>query len=162
SSMELYEEGERFWLIDDRWGLTEMNLLKGQFHSWILPHPSIEPGAVVQDAVIWPLAQLLRVKGLSLAPAMSIVRDGWGMLILSHFNIEPELSLLVRNGYKVIGQQWTALREEDGRVAMLQMPGEVQRLPAPQLRAGSIEQTSAWIDLTAETPGCAQNHAFCD
>ena len=32
---------------------------------------------------------------------------------------------------------------------MLQMAGEVQRLPAPQLRAGSIEQTSIWLDLAA-------------
>src|SRR4051812_17154324 len=51
-SMELYEEGERFWLIDDRWGLTEMNLLKGQFQSWILPKPTIDPSLLVQDAVL--------------------------------------------------------------------------------------------------------------
>src|SRR5205823_528097 len=40
--------------------------------------------------------------------------------------------------------------------------GEVQRLPAPQLKAGSIEQHSIWLDLTRETPGSAQNHSFCD
>ena len=43
SAMEIYEEGERFWIIDDRWGLAEMNLLKGQWQSWILPHPSRLP-----------------------------------------------------------------------------------------------------------------------
>ncbi len=161
-SMELYEQGERFWLIDDRWGLVELNLLKGQFTSWILPKPTVDPSQIVQNAVLWPLAQLLRGKGLSLVPAMSIARDGWGMLILSLFNIEPELTALVRAGYKLVGQQWTALREEDDRVAMLQMPGEVQRLPAPQLKGGSIEQTPQWLDLASEYLGCAQNHAFCD
>jgi hypothetical protein len=162
STMELYEEGERFWLIDDRWGLTEMNLLKGQFQSWILPRPAIDPGMIVQDAVLWPLAQLLRGKGLSLVPGISVARDGWGMLIISPFNMEPELTAMVRSGYKIVGQQWTAMREEDEHVAMLQMPGEVQRLPGPQLKAGSIEQTSSWVDLTGETLGSVQNHAFCD
>jgi hypothetical protein len=161
-TMELYEQDERFWLIDDRWGLTEMNLLKGQFQSWILPHAAVDPVHIVQDAVLWPLAQLLRGKGLSLVPATSVARDGWGMLIISPFNIEPELTAMSRAGYKIIGQQWTALREEDERVAMLQMPGEVQRLPAPQLKGGSIEQASEWVDLTVEFVGCGQNHAFCD
>ncbi len=151
STMELYEEDERFWLIDDRWGLTEMNLLKGQFQSWILPRPAIDPEMIVQDAVLWPLAQLLRGKGLSLVPGISVARDGWGMLIISPFNMEPELTAMVRSGYKIVGQQWTAMREEDEHVAMLQMPGEVQRLPGPQLKAGSIEQHSSWVDLTAET-----------
>src|SRR4051794_32274362 len=27
--MELYQEGERFWLVDDRWGMAEINLIKG-------------------------------------------------------------------------------------------------------------------------------------
>jgi hypothetical protein len=161
-TMELYEEGERFWLIDDRWGLAEVNLLKGQFQTWVLPKPALDPSAIVQDGVLWPLAQLLRGKGLNLVPGMSVARDGWGMLILSPFNIEPELTAMARCGYKIIGQHWTALREEDGHVAMLQMPGEVQRLPAPQLKGGSIEQTSIWLDLATEVPGCAQNHGFCD
>ena len=69
---------------------------------------------------------------------------------------------MVRSGYKIVGQQWTAMREEDEHVAMLQMPGEVQRLPGPQLKAGSIEQHSSWVDLTAETLGSVQNHSFCD
>jgi hypothetical protein len=161
-SIELYEEGERFWLIDDRWGLAELNMLKGQFQSWILPRPNVEPAQIVQDAILWPLAQLLRGKGLTLVPAMSVTRDGWGMLILSPFNIEPELTAMARSSYKIVGQQWTALREEDDRVAMLQMPGAVHRLPMPQLKAGTIEQTSLSVDLTTENLGCGQNHAFCD
>src|SRR5258707_514911 len=31
--MEIYHENERFWLIDDRWGLAEMNLLKGTWRA---------------------------------------------------------------------------------------------------------------------------------
>jgi hypothetical protein len=163
STIELYEEGERFWLIDDRWGLAEVNLLKGQWQSWILPQATLGADEIVQNAIVWPLAQLLRMKGLSLVPGTAVSRDGWSMLILSPFNIEPELTALVRSGYKIIGQQWTALREEDGRVAMLHMPGEVQRLPAPQLKNTShIEQTSLWLDLTRENLGSSQNHAFCD
>ncbi|MBC7773235.1 MAG: hypothetical protein H7210_12120, partial [Pyrinomonadaceae bacterium] len=37
--MELYHEDERFWLIDERWGMSELNLLKSQWRSWILPRP---------------------------------------------------------------------------------------------------------------------------
>src|SRR6185437_2710408 len=40
--MELYEEDERFWLVDDRWGITEINLLKGTWRSWILPNPQLD------------------------------------------------------------------------------------------------------------------------
>lgn len=161
--MEIYEEGERFWLIDDRWGLTEMNLLKGHWQSWILPHPTLPANQIIQQAVLWPLSQVLRTKGLNLVPAISIARDGWSMLICSPINIEPELSAMVRAGYRVIGQQWTALREEDDRVAMLHMPGELQHVSAPQLKAGAtIESISEWIDINAEIPGSIQNHAFCD
>src|SRR5581483_10770081 len=108
-----------------RWGLSELNLLKGQFRSWVLPHPSIEPYRVFEMAVLWPLAQLLRAKGLHLLPGISVARSGWGMLLISPFSIELELSALVRAGFKVIGQHWTILREEDNRVAMLHLPGQI-------------------------------------
>src|SRR5436305_14062724 len=35
--LDIYEEGERFWLVDDRWGLAEINLLRNQWRSWIIP-----------------------------------------------------------------------------------------------------------------------------
>src|SRR3954469_9446025 len=35
--LELYEEQERFWVIDERWGLCEINLLKSTWRSWLLP-----------------------------------------------------------------------------------------------------------------------------
>lgn len=160
---DIYEDGARYWIVDDRWGLAEINLLKGQWQSWVLPELAIDPYRIVQDAVIWPLAQLLRCKGLHLVPAVSVARDGWGMLLICPFAIEPELSALIRAGFRIISQQWTALREEDGQIAMLHVPGMTEQMPAPRLRGnGSLEQPHGWIDLTQTLPGSGQNHAFCD
>src|SRR6266850_108574 len=64
AEMELYEDEERFWLVDDRWGIVEVNLLKGQWRSWVLPAPTIDPVLVAQMALLWPMAQLLRARGL--------------------------------------------------------------------------------------------------
>lgn len=159
----LYEEGPRFWLVDDRWGLVELNLVKNHFHAWVLPDTVQDMHRVVQDAIIWPLAQLLRGRGIHLVPAASVTRNGWGMLIVSQCNIEAELRALVHAGFRVIGQQWTALREEDGKVAMLHLPGMLEHLPPPQLKStGRIEQHAQWIDLNLELPGSTQHHAFCD
>jgi hypothetical protein len=124
SRLDLFAENERFWRIDDGWGISEINLLKGQWRSWILPSPLAEPNPLVEQAVLWPMAQLLRPRGLSVIPAAAVTRDGWSALILSPFQIEPELEALIRAGYRVIGQNWTSLRQEnDGRVMMLQMHG---------------------------------------
>jgi hypothetical protein len=162
--LEVYAERERFWLVDDRWGLAEINLLKSQWRAWILPSPSIEPVGVAEMAVMWPMAQLLRAKGLYLLPAVSVVRDHWGLLLISPFGIQAELKALVRAGFKVIGQQWTALREEDGRIAMLHMPGRIER--GNSRRVKSLTSLGAgpseWTDLAAEVPGVTQFHAFCD
>lgn len=165
--MELYQEGDRFWLIDDRWGMAELNLLKARWRSWVLPRPRTDAMRCAEMAVLWPMAQLLRSRGMHLLPAVSVARDGWGALIICPFGIEPELTAMVRSGYRVIGQRWTALREEDGRIAMLHVPGSVERNTAPRLRAastgaGSAALQSQRIDVTAEFPGSHQNHAFCD
>src|SRR5262245_7583650 len=112
---EIYQEGERFWLIDDHWGLCEVNLLKGRWQSWILPQPAASPIRLIERAVLWPIAQLLRPRGLCIAPAAAITRDGWGALIFSNFSLEPELSTLVLDGWRGAGQNWTARREEHGR-----------------------------------------------
>src|SRR4051794_27220527 len=61
---ELYEEGERFWLVDERWGMVEVNFLKGSWRSWVLPQPRMDPVRVAEMAVLWPAAQLLRPRGL--------------------------------------------------------------------------------------------------
>jgi hypothetical protein len=161
--IELYQEDERFWLIDERWGMCELNLLKSQWRSWLLPHPSLDAVRCAEMAVVWPLAQLLAPRGLHLVPAASIARDGWGVLILCPFGIGPELTALAREGYRIVGQGWTALREEDGRVAMLRVPGqvEVERIASDRLRLTEALRTH-WSDLTMEYPGSALHHAFCD
>jgi hypothetical protein len=127
---ELYQEGERFWVIDDRWGLTELNLLKGLWRSWVLPRPQLDPTQCAERAIFWPLAQILRSRGLHLTPAVSVARDGWGVLLLGGVGLEPELRALLNAGYKLLGQRWTALREEEERVAMLGMPLPSQRAPS--------------------------------
>lgn len=163
---EIYEHGERFWIVDDRWGIAEINLLKLTWQSWVLPHATMPAWQVVEAAVTWPLAQLLRPKGLTLLPAASVSRDGFGVLILSPFGIEPELTALAASGWGVVGQRWTALREDDGRVSMLSLPGQVERLSGPRYRAADGHNatlaTSNWVDLTLERPGCSQHHAYCD
>ena len=68
---EVYQQDELYWLIDDRWGLCEINLLRGQWRTWVLPQPAVEPQRCLEMAVLWPLAQLLRGKGLVLVPAAS-------------------------------------------------------------------------------------------
>lgn len=161
-SVELYQDGDRFWLIDDRWGMSEIDLFKGHWRSWLLPHPTADATVCAETAVVWPLAQLLRAKGLHLLPVVSVARNGWGALIFSSFGIEPELSALARNGYQIIGQRWTAVREEDGRVAMLHIPGWVERQTAPRLRYRGIEPAVGRLDLHGEFIGSFQHHAFCD
>ena len=122
---------------------------------------------MAESAVVWPIAQLLRTKGLHLLPAVSVARDGWAALIVAPFGIEPELGVLVDAGYAVVGQRWTAVREEDDRVALLHLPGWVERAVAPRLRYLGVDAVQdgdggdARVDLTAGNPLAQQNHAFC-
>jgi hypothetical protein len=159
--VELYEEGERFWLIDDHWGLTEINVLKAQFRSWVLPEPIANPLQITEQSVLWPVSQLMRPRGLCLIPAASIVRDGWGALLLSSFNIEPELSTLVRAGWHVVGQNWTAIQESGAGMKMLRMPGSVERMTPRSPEAGT-GVTMRRVDLTGEFPGSGAESATCD
>jgi hypothetical protein len=160
--LELYQEGERFWLVDDRWGLCEINVMKSAWRSWILPQPTLDPVRVAEMAILWPLAQLLRPKGLYLLPAAAAARGGWGVMILAPFNLEGELRALIHAGYNIVGQRWVALREDGGRIEMLQMPGEIERESSPRLRDAALGPASRWVDLTSEHCGIAQPHAFCD
>lgn len=165
--LELYEEDERFWLVDERWGMTEINMLRGQWRSWLLPEPKIDPVRCVELAVVWPLAQLLRGRGLHLLPATSAVRDGWAVLILGACGLDPELLAMIEANYRLIGQRWTAIREEEGRLALLQLPGRVERSCGPRLagprgRQDFFRGDGGWVDLTGEHRGSRQTHAFCD
>lgn len=161
---ELFEEQERFWLVDDRWGMCEMNLLKAQWRSWVLPNPRLDPIGCIEMSVLWPMAQLIRAKGVHLVPAVTAVRDGWAVLILCPFSLEAELDLMVRAGYKLIGQRWTALREEDGRIALMHVSMPTERTAGSRrLRLTTQEsEPQSWFDLCAQYPGSWQNHAFCD
>jgi len=163
-SIELYQEGERFWLVDDRWGLCELNVMKGTWRSWVLPRPTLDLFRVMEMAVIWPMAQLLRPRGLYLIPAASAARSGSGVLILSPMNLEAELRTLIRAGYNLIGQRWSALRETaDGGVELLAFPGQIEREASSRLREGeSSEVASRWVDLTAEHCGVEQSSAPCN
>ena len=160
--IELYQDGERFWLVDERVGLIEMNLLRGTWRSWVLPRAGADPVRLVDTAVLWPLAQLLRPKGVYLVPAASVARAGWGVMIVAPFGIEPELRTLIRAGYRVLGQRWTAIREEGSRLELMHLPGQVERLRPPHLRGADAGPWEGWVDLTHEHLGCSQNHAYCD
>jgi hypothetical protein len=161
--LELYEDEERFWLVDDRWGIAEVNLLKGQWRSWLLPQPAIDPIRCAHFAVLWPMAQILRSRGLSLVPAASVSFGDRSFLLISPFGIEPELSALIRGGYRIIGQSWTAIREEEGRFSMLTLPGHVERAILPGMRLSTTgETTPAWVDLMREHDAAQQYHGWCD
>jgi hypothetical protein len=148
---EIYQHDDRYWLIDDRWGMAEINLLRGQWRAWLLPQPAIDPYECMELSVLWPLSQLARGKGLTLVPAASLVRDGWGLLILAQGPIDAELTALVRAGFRVVGQRWSALREDAGQVTMLQLPGMIHRASESQ-----------WIDLTSAFYGSSEPRASCD
>jgi hypothetical protein len=145
--------------------MAEVNLLRGQWRSWVLPRPTLDPVRCAEWAVLWPMAQLLRGRGLHLLPAMSAVRDGWAVLILGAGGLGPELSAMLEAGYRLIGQRWTAVREEEGRLALLHLPGRVERA-GPRFGGASLGAcgagASAWMDLTGGQPHSHQNHAFCD
>jgi len=144
--IEAYRDGERTWIVDDRWGMLEMNVLQGTWRSWLLPRPAIPPARCAERAVLRPLAELLRPRGLTLLPAAALARDGWGVLLISSFNIAAEMAALVNAGYRVIGQRWTALREVRhgaGRVEMLHIPSRIEsRIPG-------VTQARALCDAVA-------------
>ena len=180
---ELYEDGDRLWVVDERWGIAELNPVKGSWRSWLLPQPRLDVPRCVDAAVLWPMAQLLRRRGLHLLPAASAVRAGQGVMIIAPFDVGPELAALVRAGYKLVGQRWTAVRtasdapaaapvgasRHGGPIELLRMPGWVERaadsLVAPRTRAGASPATSSAprrpVDLTLEHCGAAAAHAYC-
>jgi hypothetical protein len=160
--LELYEDGERFWVVDDRWGIAEINLLKAQWRSWVLPHAACDAVTCARRALLWPMAQLLRARGIWLIPAASVALGSRGMLILAPFGLEPELQGLIRAGYGVIGQSWTAIREQDGRIELLHLPGHVERPVPPGLRLASGDPAPTWVDLMSLHAGAERRCGFCE
>jgi hypothetical protein len=161
--MELYSCDDQFWLIDDRWGMAHINIVRATWQSWVLPQPSINAIQTAEMAVMWPLAQLLRPRGLCLIPAAAMARDGWGVLLVSPLNLEPDLCAMVRAGYRVVGQRWVALREHESRVALLHLPGQLERaITGPGTSPRQLSHVTGWVDLEAEYPGSTLMHAECD
>jgi hypothetical protein len=157
--VDIYSLGEKNWILDDRWGMCEIDLLKNRWQSWVLPHPTLDPVRLAEATVLWPLAQLLRLRGIELVPAISVERGGWGALIVSPYSITSEISRLVRAGYRVIGQRWTALLRPHGRVVMRRMPGVVE---SPAAGNKLIGRKTAWMDLMAQNPWQTAELASCD
>jgi len=160
--IEVYQRGPYFWALDERWGLTHIDLHAGSFQSWVIPSPQLDAVRCAESAAIWPLAQILRLKGLYLIPGISIARDNWAALVLSTTRVDAELSALAASGWRIIGQRWTALREEEGKVSLLHMPGRVERSIAPRLRNMFTDARPGWVDLMTQYPLSRQHHAFCN
>ena len=95
-------------------------------------------------------------------PAASVVRGDFAMLLISPYGIERELVALLRAGFKIVGQTWTALREEAGRIAMLHLPGLVERTRTSRSAATDGGEVDSWIDLTEERCGATQHRALVD
>jgi len=70
SDCSTYEEDERFWLVDDR-GHRWMNLLKAPGEAGSA-QPQLDTVRCVQISILWPMAQLLRARGLYLVPAAAV------------------------------------------------------------------------------------------
>jgi hypothetical protein len=161
--LELYRDprgGERVWLVDERWGISEINLLRRTWKSWILPQASIDAVRLFEAAVMWPMAQLLRGAGLHLIPGAAVGKGRRGALILSPYDVGPEIAAFAEAGVGIIGQRWVALREEpDGRVSLLSVPGRTEQAPAPRLLSAGPMGQAAWADLAV---GRVCHHAFCE
>src|SRR5579872_3018323 len=39
--VEIYSLAEKHWIVDDRWGVCEIDQLKRRWRCWILPNPSL-------------------------------------------------------------------------------------------------------------------------
>jgi hypothetical protein len=138
--IEVYQDAERFWIVDERWGICEINLLRGTWQSWVLPQAALDPPQLIERAVIFPLAQLVRAKGLWLLPSVSMTAGEHGVLVISPFEIEREVAASLANGARLIGQQWSAIKLHDDRATMLRMPSRV-----PQSRRCELASCDAVI-----------------
>lgn len=160
-AMDIYQEQDRFWLVDDRWGMAQINLMRGTAESWVINHPRTDPLSTAEAAMLWPLAQLLNIRRMHLLPAISVARDGFGLLILSGMDLETELRTLVQAGYRIIGQRWTALRAEPEGITLCQMPGPMQQsyMAGPWQPMRLLQRS--WVDLLGFYLGASRESAPC-
>jgi hypothetical protein len=158
---EAYQDGECIWMIDDRCGLCEINFIKGQWRSWILEPALADMRRCIDSGILWPMAQLLRIKGLHLIPAVSVAADNFAALILCPFGILPELSALAANGWRIISQRWSALRSVNDQVSLLHIPGGIEAAQWPRRPQNSFVQADCF-DLHAVYPESLLQQAKCD
>ena len=150
--VEIYSLAERRWIVDPRWGVCQIDLLKHRWQSWVLADPRLDGVQLAEAAVLHPMAQLLRPRGVDLVPAVSIERAGWGALIIAPYPISAEIVCIVRAGYRVIGQRWTAVVRHNGSTILRRVGGPME----------SSAPHAAWIDLTADNPWACAELARCD
>jgi hypothetical protein len=111
----------RHWLIDERWGLCEIDRCRGRWRVWVLP--DVPDGSLLDHAVLLPMAELLRLGGTHLLPAASVEADGWGVLMLCPFDCGPEINRLLDDDFRVVGRHWTLLEQAGDGVILRQLPG---------------------------------------
>ena len=115
--------GDRWWQVDERWGLSEIDLVRGRWRSFVLPAPRIDAMRLFEATVWWPMAHLLAGRGLHLVPASSLAGpDGGGTLILSPGNDDREAAA-AGPPVRVVGARWTAIRQDLRGLDLLAMPG---------------------------------------
>ncbi len=177
-AFELYRDADRYYRLDNSIGLTMVDLVRRRWHCWLTPEAlRSDPVHLIDASIIWPLAQLVAQRELNLIPAVSVVRDGFGVLLMSDLSLELELCALVNAGYKIIGQRWTGLREEEqGKIAMLHLPGHILEKASPiapsapsapsapngRANARTPSTEDRWIDLHASHPRSLAHHAYCN
>jgi hypothetical protein len=144
-SFELFRDGDRYYRLDDTVGLTMVDLVRRRWRCWVTPAALAgDPLHLLDSAVLWPMAQLLAQRDVHLLPGVAVARQGLGVLLIGRLSLEHELSALLANGYRLVGQRWVALREEEhGRLAMLHLPGHLLRRSSPRSPARSRANVSA-------------------
>jgi hypothetical protein len=157
--IDIYSSAGRHWILDDRWGVCEIDLLKHRWRSWVISQPMLDAVQLAEAAAIWPMAQLLRLRGIELVPAISIERSGWGALVIAPYPIPREISRIVRAGYRIVGQRWTALIRQDGRVGLWHVPGLTE---SPAVGGRLIRSKPVWTNPIAGDPWASAEVAWCD
>ena len=163
---ELWADGERLWLIDEAWGVCELNLLRRTFRSWVLDQALLDPVRCLEQAVLWPMSQVLIGKNVSLLPASGFIHEGRGILLISPFSAEAELAMLASAGHALISQRWVAIREDPQSASrpMMQRVGmlaEHTAAPQPRSRLSHSNPAQGWVDLYTTYP-TAERQARCD
>ncbi len=159
----LYRDGRRYWLVR-----RDVRHRRGPLRPELLAELGPGRGGRRPDAAHRESSALAdgaasAAHGVHLIPAASVACGDAGILLLSRYSIERELSYLAASGGRIIGQRWTALRVEDGRVRLLHFPGMVQRSRQPRRYTASASafHPFQWADLHEEHPASRQDEARC-